>query len=76
MCIALCNVIDVESADLQLAEWSPSGSGLVMVYNYNLYYIVNMDNRKNVHTITDTGMQAGTVRHGVTDWLYAGTNLS
>ena len=47
-----------------------------MVYNYNLYYIVNMDNRNNVHTITDTGLQDGTVRHGVTDWLYAGTNLS
>lgn len=55
---------------LQLAQWAPRGHGIVMVYNYDVYYRPG-PRSSNGYRVTNTAVP-GVVSNGVPDWLYEG----
>lgn len=57
---------------LQLAEWGPTGSQLVMVLDNDIYYKASGAAQARVVRLTASGKQ-GVVFNGVPDWLYEGT---
>lgn len=60
-----------EGEQLQLASWAPVGTGLVYVYNNDIYYISTPENVINPQRITSDGVE-GVIYNGVPDWVYEG----
>lgn len=60
--------------DLQLAKWSPVGHSLVVVNNFNLYYIEDVNDLNNTVQITYTGGHG--FYNGIPDWVYEGNYFS
>ncbi|KAK3914477.1 Inactive dipeptidyl peptidase 10 [Frankliniella fusca] len=54
---------------LQLAEWGPTGSQLVLVQDNDIYYKANGSAQSRVLRLTSSGKQ-GVVFNGIPDWLY------
>ncbi|PSN35846.1 hypothetical protein C0J52_15483 [Blattella germanica] len=50
------------------ADWAPRGHSLVMVYNYDIYYLLSPRGGQS-YRVTNTAVP-GIVSNGVTDWLY------
>lgn len=55
---------------LHFAQFTPSGSALVMVYNYDIYYTPG-PRAANVYRVTRDAVP-GVVYNGIPDWLYEG----
>ncbi|XP_017888921.1 inactive dipeptidyl peptidase 10 isoform X3 [Ceratina calcarata] len=53
---------------LLLAQWAPRGQGLVMVQDYDIYYIPSPKSNTG-HRVTDTAVP-GILSNGLPDWLY------
>lgn len=56
---------------LLLAQWTPRGHGLVMVQDYDIYYITSPKSNTG-YRVTDTAIP-GILSNGLPDWLYEGT---
>lgn len=56
---------------LQLAEWGPTGSQLVLVQDNDLYYKASGSAQSRVVRLTSSG-KPGVVFNGIPDWLYEG----
>lgn len=56
-----------------MAKWSPVGSSLVIVDNYNIYYIATVAKPNHVKQITFNGSKDLYV--GIPDWMYSGKCL-
>ncbi|XP_052133194.1 inactive dipeptidyl peptidase 10-like, partial [Frankliniella occidentalis] len=54
---------------LQLAEWGPTGSQLILVQDNDIYYKANGSAQSRVVRLTSSGKQ-GVVFNGIPDWLY------
>lgn len=63
-----------EHSTLQLAKFSPSGQGLILVHDCDIYYKMNPKDTRS-HRITRTG-QPGVVYNGIPDWIYEGKSVS
>ncbi|XP_072034562.1 prolyl endopeptidase FAP-like isoform X4 [Amphiura filiformis] len=59
--------------ELQYAEWSPAGTGLVFVYGNNVYYQEALG--KAIVQLTDTGEDMN-IFNGIPDWVYEEEMLS
>lgn len=55
---------------LLLAQWTPSGHGLVMVQDYDIYYRTSPTSNTGFR-VTNTAVP-GILFNGVPDWLYEG----
>lgn len=53
-----------------IAKWSPTDSSLVIVDNYNIYYIPTVAKPNNVKQITFNGSED--FYNGIPDWVYTG----
>ncbi|CAD1480538.1 unnamed protein product, partial [Heterotrigona itama] len=53
---------------LLLAKWTPRDHGLVMVHNYDIYYITSPKSNTG-YRVTDTAIP-GILSNGLPDWLY------
>ncbi|XP_039298265.1 dipeptidyl aminopeptidase-like protein 6 [Nilaparvata lugens] len=51
------------------AEWTPRGHGLLMVYNYDIYYKPSPDKHEKSFRVSSTAVP-GVVSNGAPDWLY------
>lgn len=58
------------SRELQLAKWSPTGHALAIVDHYNIFYIKNITEPKNIIQLTFTG--EFDFYNGIPDWVYEG----
>ncbi|GFG28703.1 hypothetical protein Cfor_02278, partial [Coptotermes formosanus] len=56
------------------ADWAPRGHSLVMVYNYDIYYLLSPRGGQ-AYRVTKTAVP-GIISNGVTDWLYEEEVLS
>ncbi|OXA63602.1 Inactive dipeptidyl peptidase 10 [Folsomia candida] len=57
-----------EEYTFQLVKWAPTGNGLVLVHNGDIYYKANPKDKKS-NRITYSG-QPGVIFNGIPDWLY------
>lgn len=55
---------------LLLAQWTPRDHGLVMVQDYDIYYITSPKSNTG-YRVTDTAIP-GILSNGLPDWLYEG----
>ena len=55
---------------LLLAQWTPRDHGLVMVHDYDIYYITSPKSNTG-YRVTDTAIP-GILSNGLPDWLYEG----
>lgn len=55
---------------LLLAKWTPRGHGLVMVQDYDIYYVTSPLSNTG-YRVTDTAIP-GILSNGFPDWLYEG----
>ncbi|KOX79483.1 Inactive dipeptidyl peptidase 10 [Melipona quadrifasciata] len=53
---------------LLLAQWTPRDHGLVMVHDYDIYYIISPKSNTG-YRVTDTAIP-GILSNGLPDWLY------
>ena len=60
-----------DRAWLQLAEWGPAGSQLVLVLDNDIYYKASGAAQSRVLRLTASGRR-GVVFNGIPDWLYEG----
>ena len=63
--------IGEEQSELQFVQWNRAGSGLVIIYNYNVYYKKSATDE--TLQVTNTG-EHNNVFNGVADWNYDGKN--
>lgn len=55
---------------LLLAQWTPRGHGVVMVQDYDIYYITGPMSNTG-YRVTNTAIP-GILSNGLPDWLYEG----
>lgn len=53
-----------------MAQWTPRDHGLVMVHDYDIYYITSPKSNTG-YRVTDTAIP-GILSNGLPDWLYEG----
>lgn len=61
-----------EQPYLLLAEWTPRGHGLLMIYDYDIYYKIGPF-EEHTYRVTTTAIP-GIISNGFPDWLYEGNH--
>ncbi|KAK5646380.1 hypothetical protein RI129_004844 [Pyrocoelia pectoralis] len=60
---------------LQIAQWSPNGTGLVYIFQNNIYYAATIKDILKPRQITEDG-KIGILFNGIPDWVYEEEVLS